>query len=153
MVYCFEAIIASRVFHVYKETTWSNAKVGDEVKVEVESNLKSIAHDPYSCALKAKHESFTGWKTVGHTPREISRYVYFIIKQSGGRVHGKLKSLKYKPFPIPAGGLEVPLLLKFAPQDKWVTDKLEEFVENLYSFDFAGDLVVNDEDEKSNSKH
>ena len=153
MVYRFEAIIASRVFHVYKETTWSNAKIGDEVKVEVESNLKSIAHDPYSSALKAKHESFTGWKMVGHTPREISRYVYFIIKQSGGRVRGKLKSLKYKPSPIPAGGLEVPLLLKFAPQDKWVTDKLEEFVENFYSFDFAGDLVVNDEDEKSNSKH
>ena len=24
---------------------------------------------------------------------------------------------------------------------------MEEFVENFYSFDFAGDLVVNDEDE------
>ena len=56
MIYCFEAIFASRGFHVYKEMTWSNAKVGDEVKVEVESNLKSIAHDPYSYAIKAKHE-------------------------------------------------------------------------------------------------
>ena len=55
MVYRFEAIIASQVFHVYKETTWSNAKVGEEVKVEIESNLTSIAHDPYSCVIKAKH--------------------------------------------------------------------------------------------------
>ena len=55
MVYHFEAIIASQVFHVYKETTWSNAKVGEEVKVEIESNLTSIAHDPYSCVTKAKH--------------------------------------------------------------------------------------------------
>ena len=38
MVYCFEAIIASRGFHVYKETPWSNAKFGYEVKVEVECN-------------------------------------------------------------------------------------------------------------------
>ena len=67
------------------------------------------------------------WKTVGHIPREISRYVYFFIKEEGGRVYGKLKSLKYKP-PITAGGLEVPLLLKFEAQG--VRDAMEEFVEN-----------------------
>ena len=49
--------------------------------------------------------------------------------------------------PIPSGGLEVPLLLKFESQDKWVTDAMAEFVENFY-FDFARDLVVNDEDEE-----
>ena len=81
MVHCFERIIVSRGFHVYKKTTWSNAKVGDEVKVEVESNLSSIAHYHYSCAIKAKHEYFTGWKTVGHIPCEISQYVYFFIKK------------------------------------------------------------------------
>ena len=150
MVYCFEAILASRGFHVYKETTWSKAKVGDEVKVEVESNLKSIAHDhdPYSCAIKARHEYYTGSKTVGHVPRKILRQAYFFIKQEGGRVYGKLKLLKYKPFPIPSGGLEVPLLLKFESQDKWVTDTMGEFVENFYFFDFAGDLVTNGENEE-----
>ena len=94
MVYCFEAIIVSRGFHVYKETTWSNAKVGDEVKVELRRNLKSIAHDSFSCAVKAEHEYFAWSKTVGHIPHEISWYVYFFIKQEGGRVYGKLKSLK-----------------------------------------------------------
>ena len=68
MVYCFEVIIPSRGFHVYKETTWSNAKVGDEVKVEVD---------------------FSGWKTVSHIPREISQYVFFFIKQEDGRFYGK----------------------------------------------------------------
>ena len=72
------------------------------------------------------------------------RYNYFFINQEGG----KLKSLKYKPYPIPSGGLEVPLLLKFTSQDKWVTDTIEEFVENLYYFDFAGDLVANDQGEE-----
>ena len=94
--------------------------------------------------IKFKREFFTGWKTVGHIPREILRYNYFFINQEGG----KLKSLKYKPYPIPSGGLEVPLLLKFTSQDKWVTDAIEEFVENFYYFDFAGDLVVNDQGEE-----
>ena len=60
MVYCFEANIASRGFHVYKEMTWSKAKVGVEVKVEVKSNLKLITHDPSSRAIKAKHEHYIG---------------------------------------------------------------------------------------------
>ena len=32
--------------------------------------------------------------------------------------------------------------------DKCVTDTMKEFVENFYSSDFAGDLVVHDEDEE-----
>ena len=56
--------------------------------------------------------------------------------------------LKNKPSPIPSGDLEVPLLLKFEFQDKWVMDTMEEFVVNFYSFYFTGDLVVNDEDEE-----
>ena len=57
-----------------------------------------------------------------------------------------MKSLKYKASPIPSGGLEVPLSLKFKCDEKWVLDAMEEFVDNFYSYDFAGNLV-NDEDE------
>jgi len=149
MAYSFESIIASRGYHVYKETSWSNAKVGDEVKVELETNPKSIAKDPYSCAIKAKHEYFVGWKTVGHIPREISRYVYFFIKEEGGTIRGKLKSLKYKASPIPSGGLEVPLSLKFKCDTKWILDAMEEFVDNFYSYDFAGNLVDEDDEEET----
>ena len=116
MAHSFDTIIASRGYHVYKETSWSNAKVGDEVKVEIETS------DPYSCAITAKHDYFVGWKTVGHIPREISRYVYFFIKQEGGKVNRKLNSLNYKASPIPSGGLEVPLSLKFKCDEKWVLD-------------------------------
>ena len=34
----------------------SNEEVGGKVKVELESSLKSIMHDHYSCAIKAKHK-------------------------------------------------------------------------------------------------
>ena len=148
--FCFKAVIASRRYHVYKETTWSDAKVGDEVKVELETNPNSTAIDPYACAIKTKHKYFVGWKTVGHVPREISRYVYFFIKQEGGAVNGFLKSLQYKPSPIPSAGLEVPLLLKFSCSEEWVCDALKEFVETFYSYDFTGHIVDDDKsDEES----
>ena len=37
-MYSFKAKIASRGYHVFKEISWSNAKEGDEVKVELETN-------------------------------------------------------------------------------------------------------------------
>ena len=58
--FSFDAIIASRWYHVYKDTTWSNAEVGEQVKVELETNPKSIAVDTYSCAITAKHSYFIG---------------------------------------------------------------------------------------------
>ena len=45
-MYSFKANIASRGYHVFKETSWSNAKGGDEVKVELETNKfkKKLTH-------------------------------------------------------------------------------------------------------------
>ena len=37
--YSFEAKIAPRGYHVYKNTTWVNAKEGDEVQVEIDTNF------------------------------------------------------------------------------------------------------------------
>ena len=77
--YDFQATVASRGYHVYKETTCSNAKVNEKVKIKIETNQSLIAIDPYACVVKAKEKYFDGWKTVGHVPREISRYIYFFI--------------------------------------------------------------------------
>ena len=96
MMFSLKPIIASRGYHVYKETSWSNAKLNIEVKVELETDAKSLSTDPHACAIKAMHSYFVGWKTAGHIPREISRYVYFFIKEENVKVFGTLKSLKYK---------------------------------------------------------
>ena len=50
--YSFQAATASREYH--KETTWSNAKVNEKVKIEIETNQSSIAIDPYVCAVIGK---------------------------------------------------------------------------------------------------
>ena len=153
MDYSFQCVIASRGYHVYKETSWSDATIGEDVKVELETNKRSIETDPYSCAIKAKHKYFIGWKTVGHIPREISRYVYFFIKEEGGKVIGTLKSLAYKPSPIPSGGLEVPLTLTFLCPKKVILDEMEEFVENFYSFTYTGIVAGEDEDTDDENVH
>ena len=91
MMFSFKAIIASRGYHVYKETSWSNTKLTDEVKVELGTDAKSFSTDPCTCAIRARHFYFIGWKTVGHIPREISRYVYFFTKEENGKVFVTLK--------------------------------------------------------------
>ena len=35
MVYSLQATVAARGYHVYKNTTWDQAKVGDKVLVEI----------------------------------------------------------------------------------------------------------------------
>ena len=118
-MFSFYVLIVSRDYHLYKDNTWSNAKVyeevkvGNEVKVEVETDPKSIVADPYSSAIKSKHSYFIGCKTVGHIQCEIPRNVYF-FKEEDEKYFGTWKSLKYKESPIPSGGLEIILSLKFS---------------------------------------
>ena len=86
--YSFKAKIASRGYHVFKETTWNNVKEGDSVRVDVETNKLSKNVDPYACAIRAKNQFFNSWKTVGHIQRNFSPcFVYYFIKTQGGFVN------------------------------------------------------------------
>ena len=67
--------------YIYKETTWSNAKVNKKVKIEIETHQSSIAIDPYACAVKAKDKYFDGWKTVGHVREKFHGISNFSSKK------------------------------------------------------------------------
>ena len=69
-----------------------------------------------------------------HIPREISPYLYFLLKK------------KYKASPIPSGGLEVPLSLTFSCKEKWIIDTMEEFIQNFYTFEYSGNQSVDTND-------
>ena len=64
MMLFLKAIIASPAYHVYKKTLWSNAKLNGKVKVELETDTKSLSTDPCACAIKARHSYFVCWKTL-----------------------------------------------------------------------------------------
>ena len=59
-MYSFDSQIASRGYHVYRNSTWENAKSGDKVKEEIETK-SSKPIDPYACTIKIKHKFFDTW--------------------------------------------------------------------------------------------
>ena len=44
--------VASRRFHIYKNTTWENVNIGQEISVQLETNEDSKKTDPYCCPIK-----------------------------------------------------------------------------------------------------
>ena len=44
--------------------------------------------------------------------------------------------MDYRPSPIPAGGLEIPLVLNFKSSSYVTHMKMKEFVTSLYSYEF-----------------
>lgn len=150
MVYSFHATVAARGYHVYKNTTWVDAKAGDKVRVEIENDKESKNIDPYCCAIKASVDKQV--RTVGHIPREISRHVYFFLKEENGSIDGSVKSIQYKPSPIPAGGLEIPLTLTFKSL-RYITHlKMKEFVSTLYLFEYDGKEDSNESESDSDEE-
>ena len=139
-IYTFSATIASRGYHIYMHTIWQNAFVGERVIVQPETNIESKMLDPYCCAVKIKDGHV--WSTVGHIPREISRYVYFFLHAEGGNIDGTLQS--YRPSPIPAGGLEVPLNLNFHCRKFCIHEKAIGFISQ---YDYKDGIKYLEEDE------
>ena len=85
-MYSFDSKTAFRGYHVYYKPTWQNAKSGDKVKVEKETNKSSKSIDPYA---RDKTQFFDTWLTVGNISREISRHYYFFLKE-GSNITGHL---------------------------------------------------------------
>ena len=99
MVYSFQATVAARGYHVYESTTWNQAKVGDKVLVEIESNKKSKEIDPCCCSIRTLVNQQI--KTVEQISREIPRHVYFFLKYGHGHTDGTVKYKDYRPSSIP----------------------------------------------------
>ena len=115
-----QAKITFRGYHVYKNTTWVDAREGDEVQVDIKTNKESMKVDPYACAIRVKDRFFGAMKTVVHIPREISWHVYFFIKAEGVWVNGKVLSVKYRPSPI-------------------AFLKIKKFISELYDSEYTGE--------------
>ena len=158
-MHVYEAKIASRGYHIFMNTTWTRAYIGENIKVEIETNSESIRRDPYACVIRKTNRLFANVsETVGHIPRELSRHIYHFILYERGAVSGTVVSTQYRPSPIPAGGLEIPLLLRFECPDEDTIRKMKWFVVNLYEYNFECDddddendeIVINIEEEDTN---
>ena len=144
MAYSFRAQVAARGFDVYRNITWTDVKQGDSVSVEIVTNEESNKVDPYSCAIKALVGQPPQLKTVGHIPR----HVFFFLKEENGIIKGTVHSTKYRPSPIPAGGLEIPLMLTFKSTRFVTHQKMEDFMTSLYSYEYEPQ-EINSKDEET----
>ena len=152
IVYSFEATVANGDYHVYKNTTWNHAKVGDKVLVEIESNKKSKEIDSYCCSIRA---SVNQQIKKLDTSLEKFRQVYFFLKDEHSHIDRAVKSIDYRQSPIPAGELQIPLTMNFKCPWYITYIKMKEFVSTLYSFDYNGnkegerDILINELSEES----
>ena len=65
------------------------------------------------------------------------------------KITDNLNSLNYKPSTIPSGGLEIPLQLTFSCPVEQVRDKMKDFIDDFYSYDFTGILHNDESSDKS----
>ena len=68
----------------------------------------------------------TSFDIVGHIPREIGRFCHYFVNYGGG-IEAKVRESKYRPSPVPSGGLEIPILLiiKTGESSSEVFEKME----------------------------
>ena len=91
-------------------------------------------HDPFAMSIGADIPGkLISFDIVGYIPREISRFCHYFVNY-GGAFEAKVQETKYRPSPIPSGGLEIPILLiiKKGESSSEVFEKMEIKVNEMY---------------------
>ena len=101
-MYFFSAEVGNRGYHVYWNASWNQIYVNQAVVVHKEKNIVSLQIDPYCCAITITGVGKIGPVTVGHIPREISRFVYFFLNEQGA-ISGTVVDNEPRISPIPEG--------------------------------------------------
>lgn len=128
IMHTFSAEIGSRGYHVYKGTSWKNIALHQAVKIMKETSQISMEIDPYCCKITITRPDKIGPVTVGHIPRELSRFIYFFLHE-GGSVNGTVADTHARVSPIPEGGLEIPILMHFAHPVQTILNKMKAFLD------------------------
>ena len=136
-MYSFDSKVTHGGYYVFHNYTWQIAKLGHKLKVERETN-------------KSKHQLFHTWLTLGHILSEISRHCYLYMEGSGN-ITAHLIYTTYTVSPIPAGDLEVPLLLKFSISER-IFKLMKSFFNHLYDYKCTGMQAEKNEEESGNKE-
>ena len=152
MVYSFQVTVAAWGYHVYKPTTWDQAKYKLETKFLLELRATENQKKLTRIAVPSEHQSTNKSKQLDTKKfsREIPRHVYCFLKDEYGHFDETVKSIDYRPSPIPAGGLEIPLTLNFKCPRYITHIKMKEFMSTFYSFDYDGKRDESSSDEEIN---
>ena len=113
-----------RGFHFYRNSVgWVPTK-GQSVHLRTEQNNK---HDRFAVAGQARIPGKFGRVTVGHVPRELSRYIWHALLQ-GCKFDASVKNPYHKRSPLTQGGLEIELEVNVWWSDERKCKILETYV-------------------------
>ena len=129
------AIVVTRGYHIYENTSWTNAKMGEKVIMELETKITSLETNPFAFAIRLKIKFFDSFNLVGHISHKISRPFHFFIKTEGRNINRNNMSLTYRRSPIHSTGLEISLHLAFTCCQKESFDKVNGSNDSLYDWD------------------
>ena len=106
---------------------------GQRLYAEKEIDKIALMHDPYAVAWKFKSHGKLIAQTVGHVPKELSRAAWYFLER-GGKISGNVFEEKYRPSPIPKGGLEIMLEveLKIEDEKRRILEGFQSIIKNNY---------------------
>lgn len=104
----FEFFTALRGFHVYCNTVNWEPYVGQKISFKREHNNK---YDKFAVAGQALLRGRLGEITVGHIPRELSRYTWYAMA-GGAKFKAFVNDAKRRPSPLLQGGLEIQIKME-----------------------------------------
>ena len=81
--------------------------------MEIKTDKESKKIDPYCCAVKGMVDILPQLKTVGHVPREISRHIFFFLKEGNGKADGFVYSTQYQRYYDDEDNINDMMTLKF----------------------------------------
>ena len=146
--YSFKAKIASRGYHVFKENSWSNAKEGDEVKVELETNKSSnkiyLCH---SCERGILQSMENSWP---HPERNFEACLFFY--KIRGRFCQRDSNINKIPHVTNTSWWIRNSIVTHVSCSKAINfGEMKTFVQTLYDYNFNGTVIEeensDDEDE------
>lgn len=119
-----------RGYHEYK-TSWAPV-LNEVLPVKHES---TNCHDRYAIAVMKRLPGTLVASVVGHLPREISRFTYFIIVH-GAKVSCKVVNVHHRRSPLVQGGLEIPceviVEMEMTNKNSLAIDKYKQLVSDQY---------------------
>ena len=125
MTLIYEFTTALRGFHVYRCEWKPYLNQPIEFKRELDN-----PHDRFAVAAKTKLPGKLCAVIVGHVPREMSRHVWYAIRE-GAEFSGMLKSVAPRPSPLLQGGLEIIITMTAKWQNPKGMDVLKSYVEKV----------------------
>ena len=93
------------------------------------------SHVTFAISLSAKIPGkLTKRDIIGHIPQEISRFCHYFINYDGA-INDRVSNMRYRPSPIPSGGLEIPIMMELIKENATVDvfRKMEEYVHEYYT--------------------